>query len=146
MKIVDMFGCELPVCALNFAWYVHLILDYLTNQIKSTTPSLDELVKDGKNGLIFTSPLELSQQIETLLTSFPSPHGPLANLRASLLESSRAPSASASASAPAVNPSLNTDTGDGDHWEWNSWDDNWNKVVRPLVLRDTNGYHDEWVM
>ncbi|KIM84705.1 glycosyltransferase family 33 protein [Piloderma croceum F 1598] len=126
MKIVDMFGCGLPVCALKFA-------------------CLNELVKDGTNGLVFTSPAELSQQIERLLTSFPSPHGALANFRTSLLEMSR-PS---STPFPTVDPSITTDTnipGEGDHWEWNSWDDNWNKIVRPLVLRDANGYHDEWVM
>jgi len=110
MKIVDMFGCGLPVCALDFS-------------------CLNELVKDGKNGLIFASALELSQQIETLLTSFPFPHAPLHNLRASLIESST--------SSHVVGM-------EGD-WEWNSWNDNWNKVVRPLVLRDVNG-HDEWIM
>jgi beta-1,4-mannosyltransferase len=148
MKIVDMFGCGLPVCALKFAWYVppppfpFLVLTCATQQ---KTKSLDELVKDGTNGLVFTSAAELSQQIERLLAYFPSPQGPLANLRTSLLESSR-PSPTP---FPTVDTSTATDTnipGEEGHWEWNSWDDNWNKIVRPLVSRDANGYHDEWVM
>lgn len=44
MKVVDMFGSELPVCAINFA-------------------ALPELVKDSENGLIFHSRAELCEQM-----------------------------------------------------------------------------------
>ncbi|KAJ3218159.1 mannosyltransferase [Clydaea vesicula] len=43
MKAVDMFGCELPVLAINYA-------------------TISELVKDNVNGLIFNDSLELYQQ------------------------------------------------------------------------------------
>lgn len=43
MKVVDMFGCGLPVCALGF-------------------DSIDELVHDGENGLIFKNAEQLSGQ------------------------------------------------------------------------------------
>jgi len=121
MKIVDMFGCGLPVCALDFT-------------------CLNELVKDGKNGLVFTSAFKLSQQIETLLTSFPSSQGPLYNLRRSLTKSSRA-----SSSSRVAGKAVEVDA-EGEHWEWGSWNDNWNNVVRPLVLKDAKGYHDEWIL
>jgi beta-1,4-mannosyltransferase len=54
MKVVDMFGCGLPVCAVNF-------------------DCLDELVKNGENGLIFHNAEELTNQLLTLLKDFP--HG-----------------------------------------------------------------------
>lgn len=73
----------------------------------------------------------------SLLTSFPSSRA-LDNLRASLLESSSAP--------PDLPHNVHVDVAnEGDHWEWNSWTDNWNNVVRPLVLRDADGYHSEWI-
>ncbi|KAI0757528.1 mannosyltransferase [Daedaleopsis nitida] len=63
MKVVDMFGCGLPVCALGF-------------------DCLDELVKDNVNGRVFHDAQELATQLETLLRHFPS--GPaLSALRAS---------------------------------------------------------------
>ncbi|EMD41242.1 glycosyltransferase family 33 protein [Gelatoporia subvermispora B] len=91
MKVVDMFGCGLPVCALGFA-------------------CLPELVQDGVNGLVFKDATQLAEQLETLLTGHPEASA-LASLRESLVHAEE----------------------DG---SWGSWAQNWDRVVRPLVLRD----------
>ncbi|KAJ7171812.1 mannosyltransferase [Mycena crocata] len=106
MKVVDMFGCGLPVCALSFS-------------------CLDELVKDGKNGLIFKDAAQLAEQIETLLTGFPNcPR--LTELRSNLtLASERSTSPPHLPSSPQASEDL-----------WESWEDNWARHIRPLILRD----------
>jgi len=108
MKVVDMFGCALPVCALNF-------------------DCLHELVKDGKNGLIFKDASQLAEQMKTLLTGFPDcPR--LAALRSNLqpaAERSRAPSHSRSPPPQHVSEDM-----------WEPWDENWARHVRPLILQD----------
>jgi len=48
MKVLDMFGSGLPVCALNF-------------------PTLSELVTHGRNGLIFSDASQLEHQLMSLL-------------------------------------------------------------------------------
>lgn len=48
MKVVDMFGCGLPVCAVSF-------------------DCLDELVKQGVNGMIFNNSNELADDFEVFL-------------------------------------------------------------------------------
>jgi beta-1,4-mannosyltransferase len=56
MKIVDMFGCDTPVCALGYQWYVYSLF----------TCSIDELVKHKVNGMIFHSSNELHEQLVVL--------------------------------------------------------------------------------
>jgi len=57
MKVLDMFGCQLPVCAMNYE-------------------TIGELVRDGDNGLLFSSPQQLAQQLRQLLTGFPAAPSP----------------------------------------------------------------------
>ena len=52
MKVVDMFGCRLPVAAIDF-------------------PALSELVVDGVNGHVFTNSQQLSEIIVEWFTNFP---------------------------------------------------------------------------
>ncbi|XP_075035957.1 chitobiosyldiphosphodolichol beta-mannosyltransferase [Mixophyes fleayi] len=68
MKVVDMFGCCLPVCAVNFK-------------------CLHELVKHQENGLIFEDSTELAEQLKMLFTSFTSSSSKLKQFRQNLHES-----------------------------------------------------------
>eukprot|EP00897_Mesotaenium_endlicherianum_P010120 jgi/Mesen1/9136/ME000058S08636 len=72
MKVVDMFGCGLPVCAI-----------------------IGELVKEHENGLLFATSSELAQQLLDLFRGFPFASGAappplLASLRAGALQSGTA--------------------------------------------------------
>nr|KAF6355316.1 hypothetical protein mMyoMyo1_011487 [Myotis myotis] len=68
MKVVDMFGCCLPVCAVNFR-------------------CLRELVKHEENGLVFEDAEELAAQLQMLFSKFPDPAGKLNQFRKNLRES-----------------------------------------------------------
>jgi beta-1,4-mannosyltransferase len=62
MKVVDMFGAGLPVCAVDFS-------------------CLHELVHDNVNGLVFSTSDQLSKQILDLFHKFPSGSSKLKKLR-----------------------------------------------------------------
>jgi len=110
MKVVDMFGCGLPVCALNY-------------------PCLGELVKDGVNGLVFNNSDELAEQFERLLTGFPNSTA-LTDLRDSLRRThTSSPSSYSTHKAEEASDAV-----------WGSWKDNWNRVVRPLVLNENESH------
>ncbi|XP_060116831.1 chitobiosyldiphosphodolichol beta-mannosyltransferase [Heteronotia binoei] len=65
MKVVDMFGCCLPVCAVQFR-------------------CLPELVKHDVNGLIFRDSSELAGQLKMLFWDFPTAEGKLNLFRRNL--------------------------------------------------------------
>ncbi|TEB39137.1 hypothetical protein FA13DRAFT_1808946 [Coprinellus micaceus] len=113
MKIVDMFGCGLPVCALSFK-------------------CLDELVKTGKNGKIFKDAPELAEQLEILFTGFPSSTN-LTELSLSLANTAKRPSTPTN-----MHGTRRKGHQRDEEWVWSTWDENWGRVVRPLVLRDVN--------
>lgn len=106
--------------------------------------SLSELVRDGENGLVFRNAGELAGQIEVgreraailsmanpaeqmLLTSFPHA-GALKKLRSSLQLASQ---------TRVSHPVRHKESSE---WEWGTWTDNWNRVVRPLVLTDVERF------
>ena len=62
MKVLDMLGCGLPVCAVGF-------------------PALPELVTHGTNGLVFSSAPELAAQLTSLLARGAAPTAALQRLR-----------------------------------------------------------------
>ena len=67
MKVVDMFGSGLPVCAIKFS-------------------CLEELVKHGSNGLAFEDSNQLAEQLVDLLKTFPNQCTKLHEFRNNLKE------------------------------------------------------------
>ncbi|CAA7271421.1 unnamed protein product [Cyclocybe aegerita] len=115
MKVVDMFGCGLPVCALDFT-------------------CLNELVKNGKNGLVFNNSSQLAIQLEELFLSFPDAPR-LALLTSSFNNLSHRPSTPSNPHMPKQHRSTPEKE---ETWTWSTWEENWGRVVRPLILSDVN--------
>ena len=64
MKVVDMFGCGLPVCAVHFNWYACMIKSLVKGLTILLTFSLHELLRHEHNGLIFNDHKELAEQLQ----------------------------------------------------------------------------------
>lgn len=71
MKVVDMFGAGLPVCALDYG------------------PCLAEQLQHEKNGLLFTTSRQLADQLDTLFRDFPHHTPVLDRLRQTVLASNQ---------------------------------------------------------
>lgn len=82
-----MFGCGLPVCATKFS-------------------CIDELVKDGKNGLVFVNEDQLAEQLWSLLGDFHKNPKKLIELRKGAEECQRL-----------------------------RWEENWRECAKPVIMR-----------
>ncbi|MBI3799112.1 MAG: glycosyltransferase [Deltaproteobacteria bacterium] len=71
MKIADMFGSGLPVCAFDYG------------------PCLTELVRHGENGMVFSTSEQLANQLYELFQGFPSEAPLLAHLQSKASEGGR---------------------------------------------------------
>ena len=110
--------------------------------------SLHELVKDGLNGLVFKNATQLASQLEVgclhpldscfilriqaLFVSFPeSPR--LRALHSSLSMASQKPSTPTHIHLPHQQDMQSQDV---TSWHWETWEENWRRTVRPLILHD----------
>lgn len=121
MKVVDMLGCNLPVCALDFK-------------------CLHELVRE-ENGLVYNNGDQLAKHLivcpdslvagsindwfQDLLAIYP--NAPRLNQLRDSVQQFTASSVTSSHSSPTEH---NTDDG------WGSWDENWNRLMWPLISAD----------
>ncbi|KAG0655115.1 mannosyltransferase [Rhodotorula mucilaginosa] len=104
MKVVDMFGCDLPVVALDF-------------------PCIGELVKDGQNGRTFKTAKELFALLSVLLAGFPNNETPELDSLRNGIKTARY-------------------GGAGVDEAWGSWDENWDRVVLPLLSGSSSSKRD----
>lgn len=109
MKVVDMFGCGLPVCAVGFA-------------------CLDELVQHGVNGMVFDNSAQLAEQLQALFRGFPA-------ASASASSSPSADSSSSVAAAAVGGTSALTKLRKGvAKFQSLRWQDNWDANVKGLFV------------
>lgn len=87
-----------------------------------------ELVKDVINGLVFKNASQLAEHLETLLTSYPSSPA-LDSLQTTLQRALQVP-------LNVEHRIHNHEHQESDDWELVSWSENWNRVVKPLMVRD----------
>ncbi|CAI5477188.1 unnamed protein product [Closterium sp. Yama58-4] len=144
MKVVDMFGCGVPVCAISYS-------------------CIHELVKDGTNGLLFSDSSELASQLIDIFCGFPEgsaalkPHSPTtASTYSSAFtpagpSTSPLPSSPTSPSSPSSTPSSVTllqklGSGALATGAAGKWADEWGANVLPLVERLSGGDLREMVI
>lgn len=102
MKVVDMLGCGLPVLALDFA-------------------CLNELVQEGRNGLIFNDTAGLTDGLVSVLSGFPK--SDTESLRLGITLGGAFPDIKTNAGGHGATTGEGADT----------WEKNWDNVVKPLL-------------
>ncbi|GAA5926303.1 chitobiosyldiphosphodolichol beta-1,4 mannosyltransferase [Sporobolomyces koalae] len=113
MKVVDMFGCQLPVLALEF-------------------PSIGELVQHGVNGRTFKTDSQLAQELIELLQGFPTTQSlsKLDLLRTGIKTAQYPVPSSSPTTSSSKNKSFDPDT-DSDQG-WTDWQRHWQRLVLPV--------------